>query len=309
MRTRGLNIGPELAGRSVESLLKGELLLSDSLIARLKRRERGICLNGNRVYTTARVARGDYLEAQVGDDPVGRPQPMAYPLSVVWEDGDIFVLDKPAGLAVHASTRAPGELTLENALAAYLGPEDGLHPVSRLDKGTTGLMTWAKSGYMHELLRRLLHTEGFQKAYLAIAVGEVAARAGHIRLPIGFSEGSHYKRAVAEDGQKAHTEFTVLGRGGGYTLLRLIPHTGRSHQLRLHMAALGYPLAGDWLYGVESQAIARPALHAAELIIHHPLTGERLHLQAPLPPDMANLLGQAGIFWPNTGADKGCNGV
>lgn len=296
MRTRELTIGPALAGRSVESLLKGELGLSGSLIARLKRREAGIRLNGARVFTTARAAMGDVLTAEVGDDPVSRAEPMDYPVSVIWEDDDILILDKPAGLAVHASTRRPGELTLENALAAYLPPEDGAHPVSRLDKGTTGLMTWAKSGYMHELLRRQLRTDGFQKEYLALAVGEVPQDAGHIRLAIAFAEGSGYKRAVRADGQSAHTEFAVLGRGGGYTLVRLIPHTGRSHQLRLHMAALGYPLAGDWLYGQESPAISRPALHASGLWITHPLTGQRLHFQAPLPPDMAALARARGLL-------------
>ena len=157
-------------------------------------------------------------------------------------------------------------------------------------------MTWAKSGYMHELLRRQLHTDGFQKEYLALAVGEVPEKAGHIRLAIGFAEGSRYKRAVRADGQSAHTEFVVLGRGRGCTLLRLIPHTGRSHQLRLHMAALGYPLAGDWLYGEESPAISRPALHASGLSITHSLTGERLHFEAPLPPDMAALAHAHGLL-------------
>ena len=295
MRTRAITVSSELAGRSVESLLKGELLISDSLIARLKRREAGICLNGSRAYTTARVAEGDYLEAEIGDFPVKRPEPMACPLSIVWEDEDLLVIDKPAGIFVHSSTRCIGELTLENAIAAYLPPEDGLHPVSRLDKGTTGLMIWAKNGYLHELFRRQLNTEGFQKTYLAIAVGEVNKDAGHIHLQIGFEEGSCYKRAVREGGQNAHSEFCVLGRGGGYTLLRLIPHTGRSHQLRLHMAAVGYPLVGDWLYGSESEAITRPALHSSELSFTHPVTGRSIQLRAGLPDDMASVLVALGI--------------
>ncbi|MEA5059142.1 MAG: RluA family pseudouridine synthase [Candidatus Pelethousia sp.] len=290
MRTRTRLIDAGLAGRRVESLLKEELGISDSLMARLKRRERGICLNGERVYTTARVAVGDWLEVQVGDDPVCRAEPMAYPLSILWEDEDILILNKPAGLAVHASTRNPGELTLENALAAYLPPEDGTHPVSRLDRGTTGAMTWTKNGYMHELLRRQFHTPGFQKEYLAVTAGELADDGGHIRLPIGFAEGSRYKRAIQPEGQEAHTEFFVLARGGGYSLVRLVPHTGRCHQLRLHMATIGYPLAGDWLYGKESSAIARPALHAGGLRLLHPITGDEIRICAPLPEDMKELL-------------------
>ena len=113
MRIRTIQVAPDWAGRTVESLLKGELELSGALTARLKRRENGICLNGQRVYTNARVAGGDVLSVQAGDWPVRRPLPMACPLSVLWEDEDILILDKPAGLAVHASTRTPGELTLE----------------------------------------------------------------------------------------------------------------------------------------------------------------------------------------------------
>ena len=290
MRIRTIQVAPDWAGRTVESLLKGELELSGALTARLKRRENGICLNGQRVYTNARVAGGDVLSVQVGDWPVRRPLPMACPLSVLWEDEDILILDKPAGLAVHASTRTPGELTLENALAAYLPPEDGLHPVSRLDRGTTGLMAWAKSGYVHDLLRRRLHTPDFRRIYLGVALGQVPADSGHIRLPIGFAPGSRYQRAIQPEGQAAHTEYRVLARRKGYTLLRLIPHTGRTHQLRVHMAALGYPLAGDWLYGQESPRIGRPALHSSELFLTHPITGEGVHVQVPLPPDMARLL-------------------
>ena len=292
MRTLYLTVAPGQGGRTVESLLKGEMGLSHALIARLKRRETGLLLNGARAYTNARARAGDVLAAEVGDWPVKRAEPMECPLSILWEDADILLLDKPGGLAVHASTRCPGELTLENALAYYLPPEAGAHPVSRLDRGTTGVMTWAKSGYMHELLRRQLHTPGFRKEYLAISVGEVPAETGHIRLPLGFAEGSRYQRAVRPGGQAAHTEFFTLARSGGYTLLRLVPHTGRTHQLRVHMAALGYPLAGDWLYGRESPLIARPALHAAALWLTHPLTGEQLHVEAPLPPDMAALWGE-----------------
>jgi len=153
MRTRTLHIQPAQEGRTVESLLHRELAMSDSHIARLKRRPLGICLNGQRVYTNARVTAGDILVAEIGDFPVKRPQPMACPLSVLYEDDDMLLLNKQPGIAVHASTRNPGECTLENALAAYLPETDGLHPVSRLDRGTSGVMTWAKNGYMHQLLR------------------------------------------------------------------------------------------------------------------------------------------------------------
>lgn len=292
MRVRTLTVAAEQAGRSVESLLRRELMLSSSLISRLKRRPRGILVNGERAYTTRRVTAGDVLMAEVGDDPAAtRAEPMAFPLDILYEDADLLVIDKPAGIAVHASTRDPSECTLENALAAYLPEGEIPHPVSRLDRGTTGVMTFAKNGYMHELLRRVLHTDAFFRTYLGISVGRVDPPAGEIALPIGLAPGSTYRRAAGPNGAPSRTEYETLENTARFTLLKLIPRTGRTHQLRVHLAAVGYPLAGDWLYGVEDRAlIARPALHSHALRIVHPLTGETLDLVSPLPDDMARLM-------------------
>ena len=291
MRTLTLYIDASLHGREVKSLLGQELHMSGSLIRRVKLREEGILLNGMRAFTTARVQAGDVLTVQVGDGPeVPRPRPMPAPLDVVWEDEDILILNKAPGMAVHQSTRDPEELTLENALAAYLPSDVIPHPVSRLDRGTTGLITFAKNGYMHERLRRLLHTPAFRREYRGIAVGAVTPPVGEIALPIGLADGSTYQRAVRKDGAPSRTEYETLAYGNGFTLLRLVPHTGRTHQLRLHMAALGFPLAGDWLYGARDARIGRPALHSCELWLTHPMTGEALHFTAPLPEDMAALM-------------------
>ncbi len=284
-------ITAEHAGRRVESLLKNEFAMSDSFISRLKSRPLGITLNGHKAYTTAVVKTGDILTAEIGD-PVNYPRavPMAAELSVPWQDDFIAIIDKAAGIAVHQSTRDPYELTLENAFAANFPAGENFHPVSRLDRGTTGLMTVAKSGYMHERLKRLLHTDCFRREYLGIAVGHVYPPEGRIELPIGMEEGSTYKHTVRPDGAPSLTEYRTLATYGNYTLLRLIPHTGRTHQLRLHMAALGYPLAGDWLYGEKHQDIDRPALHSAELWLVHPVSGEEINLVSPMPEDMKRLL-------------------
>lgn len=288
MRPRTLRVVPAQDGKSVQSLLKHELEMSAAHISRLKRRENGILLNGAPVYTTARVCAGDLLSAAISDPPgAARPAPMAIPLSIVYEDEYFLVLDKPAGLSVHASTRSPGEPTLENALAAYLPEGCGMHPVSRLDKGTTGLMTVAKSGYVHELLKRRLHTEDFVKRYLAVCVRAPAPPDGRIDLPLGYAEGSRYKMAAVEGGAPAATRYACLrGAENGPALVRVWPETGRTHQIRVHLAAIGCPLLGDWLYGAEDAVMNRPALHADSLTLRHPLTGELLELSAPLPDDM-----------------------
>lgn len=294
MRTRSLTIDESLSGRTVGSVLSDRLLLSATLIRRLKRRETGILLNGARAFTTARVRAGDVLTAEIGDEAAPTARPMPMPLSVIYEDEDLLVIDKPAGIAVHPG-RDPDEVTLENALAAYLGAGETAHPVSRLDRGTTGLMTIAKSGYVHELLRRQLHTDAFRREYCGVCTGRIEPPEGTIALPIGFAEGSHYQRAVTTDGAPSSTGYETLEvldtPGGQISLLRLLPHTGRTHQLRVHLAAIGHPLVGDWLYGREEpERIARPALHSCALYLTQPLTGERLHLLAPLPADMARLL-------------------
>ena len=291
MRTLSLTITAALAGRSVHSLLESELGLSGSLVRRLKLRETGILLNGVRAYTTATVREGDVLTCDISDDTPTRARPVPMALDIIYEDADLLILNKPAGLAVHP-TQDGDEVTLENALAAYLGPGEGSHPVSRLDRGTSGLMTVAKNGYMHEALRRLLHTDALYREYRGIAIGTPDPPCGDIRLPIGYAEGSRLKRAVTQDGAPSHTSYETLTEANGYSLLRLIPHTGRTHQLRVHLSAIGHPLVGDWLYGTEQRdVIARPALHSCYLAITHPLTGERLTFTAPLPDDMQALLG------------------
>lgn len=291
MRVRSMTIDPAAGGRTVLSLLRREFACSDAHISRLKRRETGIRLNGARCYVTARVNAGDELTIEIGDLPDGHIVPMAYPLNVVFEDEDLLVIDKPAGIAVHQSTRDLEELTLENAVCHYLGGNISPHPVSRLDRGTSGLMAFAKSGYVHERLRRQMHTDAYRRTYLGVAMGHVAPSSGTIELPIGMAEGSTYQRAIRVDGQRARTVYETLAANEAFTLLRLIPETGRTHQLRLHLSAIGYPLVGDWLYGAEDRAlIARPALHSYELSLTHPLTGQELHFTSPLPEDMRRLI-------------------
>jgi 23S rRNA pseudouridine1911/1915/1917 synthase len=277
-------------GRAVLSILRCELACSSSHISRLKRREAGILLNSARCYVTARVTAGDVLTVEIGDLPDGHIVPMAYPLNVRYEDDDLLILDKPAGISVHQSTRDPEELTLENAVCHYLGGTISPHPISRLDRGTSGLIAFAKSGYIHERMRRQMHS-AYMRTYLGIAVGRVEPPNGVIDMPIGMAEGSTYQRAIREGGQSAYTKYESLAVNERFTLLRLIPRTGRTHQLRLHMAAVGFPLAGDWLYGAEDrELIARPALHSYELTLTHPISGESIHLTAGMPEDMRRLI-------------------
>ena len=319
-------IGPEEDGATVRHILRAVLHFSARAVSRLKSSETGILVNGERAFTNRVLRAGDILCAETGDQRGAMRDRMAgrggilagdWPLPVVWEDAHLLVVDKPAGMTAHASSFSPGDPTVAGALAWTRGADFVFHPVNRLDRGTTGLMVVSKSGYIHDRLRRALHTDGFRREYRAVCLGRPDPPAGTVDAPVGRDERSLVARMVRPDGRPAVTRYEVLasgtvvadnGESGGDTgkntgkpggerreqavsLLKLLPETGRTHQLRVHMASLGCPLAGDWLYGTEDPSlIGRPALHSCALELVHPVTGELLRLTAPLPEDMAHII-------------------
>ena len=280
-------------GSTVRHILKAGLHFSTHAVARLTRAENGILVNGRHARTVDILHAGDVLQVETGDHrpPKVLPTPGDWPLPIVWEDGHLLVVDKPAGMTAHASNFLPDTPTVAGALAWQRGTDFIFHSVNRLDKGTTGLMVVAKSGYVHDRLRRALHTEGFYREYRAVCLGCPQPLQGTIDAPIGRDETSAVARKIRPDGQSAISHYEVLAPGEALSLVKLVPETGRTHQLRLHMASIGHPLAGDWLYGSEDPAlIPRPALHAYALRLIHPVTGEVLSLTAPLPADMRRLV-------------------
>ncbi len=288
-------IRTEEAGRAVGDVLRERFGVSESYLRRLKRRKGALLLNGEPVYTTRCVKTGDVVSFDPADPDKLPIPPIPFPIPVVYEDEWLTVLDKPANLSVHPA-RDPNEPTVENALAALWTGRDNPHPATRLDKGTTGLMTVAKSGYVHARMKALQHEGRFHKTYLAIVTGVPEQDRFTIEAPIGPLPGSTYQRCVRSDGTEAKSLCETLETNGEITLVRLTPFSGRTHQLRVHMAYAGHPLLGDWLYGTRSDVIDRPALHAALLTFSHPITGEPLTLRAPLPEDMKRFFpnGQAG---------------
>ena len=279
-------------GSTVRHILKAKLHFSSHAISRLTRTPTGIQVNGRHARTVDLLHTGDVLTVETGDHRPPRIEaaPGNWPLPIVWEDGHLMVVNKPAGMTAHASNFLPDTPTVAGALAYQRGSDFIFHPVNRLDKGTTGLMVIAKSGYVHDLLRRTLHSERFHREYRAVCVGCPFPSQGTIDAPIGRDETSAVRRCVRPDGSHAVSHYEVLSSHNGFSLLKLVPETGRTHQLRVHMAFIGHPLAGDWLYGTEDlNLIPRPALHSCALTLVHPVTEEVLELEAPLPEDMARL--------------------
>lgn len=293
MRILTYTVTPEEDGRMVKGILRGSLQLSYTLLKSLKWRENAILLNGQSVHVNAIVHAGDVVSVALSERT---PREDLYCANaakpdIVYEDDDLLVLNKPAGVAMHPKSGDASAPSLAAMLTSYLGEGSVPHFVSRLDKGTSGLLIAAKSGYVHDRLRRALHSSDLRREYRAVAVGRVEPPYGVIDAPIGRAEGSIIRRCVRADGLQSLTEYETLQVNDRFTLLRLRPQTGRTHQLRVHMAYLGHPLAGDWLYGTEDKTlIARPALHSYELWFTQPVTGQELHFTAPIPQDMQRLM-------------------
>ena len=281
-------------GQEVNTLLRRALGLSGTVLRRVKWLEDGITVDGRRVNVRYRVREGETLAVRLTDPaPSSGVIPAEGPLDIVHEDADLIVLNKAPGVLVH-----PGHGHFDDTLGNFLmwhyaqtGDESDFHPVHRLDKGTSGLVVVAKHAHAQEKLKNQLHTGDFRRVYLAVCDGAPPAPAGTVDAPIGPVDGSLMARRVRPDGRPARTHYRAVKACGPRTLVELELETGRTHQIRVHMAHLGCPLTGDFLYGTENRAlIARPALHSARLELTHPITGERLCWSAPLPADMAALI-------------------
>ena len=281
MHELSVMISSGLAGRSVKSVALGQL-------KRMKFSDH-ILVDGIPRHTDYILRAGECLRLCFPVETGPRVGAGSEKLNVVWEDPDILIIDKPAPLPSVAS-RQGGE-TLENRVFSYLGCPEGFvyRPVNRLDKGTSGLMMAAKNAHIQQRMQRMLHTDGFIREYLAVVDGRPGEEKGVIDLPIGHGPG--IKRVIDAAGRPAFTEYEVLKAGERRSLLRLKLHTGRTHQIRVHLAALGCPVAGDFLYGQEDERLpGRFALHSYRLCFCHPLSGEWVEARSPMPANLQEMV-------------------
>ena len=288
-----LIIPPALEGRTVRQAAMGGLRLSSGQFKRAKFHG-ALMVDGSPVLADRRVHAGERLSVDVPEAAAPLPEPFSLPLRVPYEDAHFWMIDKPAPLPSSSSQKKEGP-TLENALYAYAGCPEGFvyRPVNRLDKGTSGLMLAARTAHAQHLLQRLLHGSEFIREYLAVVEGAPPRDQGVIDLPIGKADGATIRREVRADGKPARTYYRVLETRGSRSLLRLRLDTGRTHQIRVHLCALGCPVAGDFLYGTELDELpGRFALHSALVRLRHPVTGEWIERESPLPSELTALLGR-----------------
>jgi len=249
-----------------------------------------VLVNGKPGRSSDRVAKGDIVEFELPQKRAATTSAEDIPLVVVYADDDLVVIDKPAGMVVH---QAPGHDTgtLVHALLGLggewsaAGGETRPGIVHRLDKGTSGLIVAARNDVSHRALAAQLSNRTLSRMYLAIVRGRVKGDSGELEGPIGRHPRERKRMAVVAGGRFARTRYQVVERRRTHTLLRCELDTGRTHQIRVHLAAIGHPVAGDTEYGGREAGALRPMLHAWRLRLRHPRTGVEMTFEAPPPAD------------------------
>ena len=254
-----------------------------------------ILLNGLPAKPSQRVKRGDRVLVFIPPPRTLDLAPQSMPLEVAYQDQDLVVIDKPPGLPVHPGPGHPDK-TLVNGLLALCpdiqGIGDGVRPgiVHRLDKDTSGLIVVAKNHRVHQDLSTQLKERSVVKGYLALAAGRPVQPRGEIDAPIARDPRNRKRMAVVLGGRPSRTTYRALETFAGFTLLELYLKTGRTHQIRVHLAHLGHPLLADGLYGKPSDMLDRHFLHAHHLKFEHPVTGEEMEFRSSLPQDLASVV-------------------
>ena len=271
--------------------------LSRSMIQKLIE-DGEILVNGQTKKISYKVHTGDEIEINIPEPKETNIKPQNIPVEVIYEDSDIIVVNKPKGMVVHPANGNP-DGTLVNAILALckdnlsgIGGEIRPGIVHRLDKDTSGLLIIAKNDLAHKNISEQIKNRQVKKIYIALVKGNVAEDEATIDMPIGRSTKDRKKMAVRKDGKTAITHFKVLKRYNKYTLLEIKIDTGRTHQIRVHMAEIGHPVVGDMVYssGKNEFGIEGQMLHAKSLDFRHPVTGKAMHLEADVPQYFVDVL-------------------
>ena len=284
MREFVLTVPENLAGYDIKYILKNHFRFSTSLITALKEGD-GITLCGKKEFVNKKVALGDILKITLFDKASENIAPQNIPLDVLYEDEDLLAINKPPKMPTHPSVYHT-ENTVANAVLYYFRdiPFTFRAP-SRLDRDTSGVLIIAKNAWSAERVSSAIKNREFQKEYVALCVGIPKDAQGIISAPIKREKEGIIKRIIAKDGKSAVTDYEVIEEKNGLCLVKLCPKTGRTHQIRLHLAYLGTPIYADFLYGKDIDG-ERIRLHCKSVKFMHPATKETMKITAPTPYDM-----------------------
>jgi len=254
-----------------------------------------ITVNGHTTKASIKLSAGDEIAVTIPPPPPSPLSPEDIPLKILYEDDDLIAIDKPAGLTVHPAPGHPDH-TVVNAILSHFphlaDMGDSLRPgiVHRLDRDTSGVMLVAKNSRAQAKLMEQFSAHSILKVYMALVKGHLTPEEGIIEAPIGRDPSNRQRMAVVSTGREARTDYRVVKYTGNYTLLEIRTETGRTHQIRVHLAAIGYPVVGDPVYGVKSPYLSRQFLHACRLGFKQPTTGEYIELECALPADLKQAL-------------------
>ncbi len=260
-----------------------------------------VMVNGKLAKAGQRLSQGDRVLITFPPPPQSALEPEEIPLSIVYEDDDLLVVDKPAGLPVHPAPGHPNH-TLVNAILSHsieIGAIKGtMRPgiVHRLDKDTSGLMLVAKNERAQVSLAQQIKDRLILKGYLILVKGHLSPERGSIEAPIGRDPRNRKRMAVVSRGRDALTHYQVISYPGNYTLLEVTPETGRTHQIRVHLSAIGHPVAGDSLYGGRSPILGRQFVHSHRLGFTLPSSGDYVEFESELPPDLKEALERISLL-------------
>ena len=286
-------IDEDSAGLRVEQFLRRKRYSGQNL-SEIKRMPKSILVNGVHYYMRQELSTGDHLQVRICETKNSEKiPPTNLPLDIIYEDEDLLVLNKPAGMPIHPSLNNYTN-SIANALAYYFqsqGKPFIFRCCNRLDRDTSGLTIVSKHLVSGSILSDMTKYREVHREYLAIARGSVTPSEGTIQAPLGRKEGTIIERTVDwEHGEDAVTHYRVVKEANGHSLVSLRLETGRTHQIRIHMKYLGYPLIGDYLYNPDMEYMTRQALHSHHMEFTHPITGEHMSFTAPLPEDMARVM-------------------
>lgn len=281
------------SGKNIKTLLKQHYHMSTNLITLLKKYEDGICVNGEHKRITYVLSENDHVTLTMYDEPSENIVPTQIELDILYEDDDIMVINKPPYLPTHPSM-GNFENTLANGIMhlwSKRGEAGTFRAVNRLDKNTSGLLVIAKNAYSHARLCEQIQQGLLKRKYLCVVCGNIEDDFGSVNAPIARECDSVIKRCIREDGQDALTHYRVVKRMIKHTLIELELETGRTHQIRVHMASLGTPVVGDFLYGSTDES-QRQLLHSYHAKFIHPVTSEQLLLECDMPKDMSDFINE-----------------
>lgn len=286
-------IDEDSADLRVEQFLRRKRYSGQNL-SEIKRMPKSILVNGVHYYMRQELSTGDHLQVRICETQNSEKiPPTKLPLDIIYEDEDLLVLNKPAGMPIHPSLNNYTN-SMANALAYYFqsqGKPFIFRCCNRLDRDTSGLTIVSKHLVSGSILSDMTKYREVHREYLAIARGSVTPSEGTIQAPLGRKDGTIIERTVDwEHGEDAVTHYKVVKEANGHSLVSLRLETGRTHQIRIHMKYLGYPLIGDYLYNPDMEYMTRQALHSHHMEFTHPITGEHMSFTAPLPEDMARVM-------------------